>query len=123
MVVVVPQLIIKGSLILIGSTFLSSLVPTTRSKSSVFISKLCNTSGKVPSAPATEPDNESALVNAGSNLVATPISPPGPTSSTDSPPASNPMISEVKLIHLFCLLSLTLIPGLISIMSPNLRVP
>jgi len=40
--------------------------------------KLCIIGGSVPGFPATDPDNESALVSEGSNFVPTPISPPGP---------------------------------------------
>ena len=44
--------------------------------------KLCKIGGSVPGSPATDPESESALVSAGSSFVPTPISPPGPTSST-----------------------------------------
>ena len=61
----------------------------------------------------------SDLVKDGSNFVAIPTSPPGPISSICSPFDSKPIISDFKVI----LLPLLFIPGLISTVSPSLKVP
>ena len=63
------------------------------------------------------------MVKAGSSLVATPISPPGPISSTFSPPPSKPTISDCRLVHSFLPFLLICTPGFISISSPTLSLP
>jgi len=117
----VPIFNLRSSSFCIGRTLVSSVIPTAESKRFTESLSLLEFSGRVPGLPTTEPMNESLLVLAGSHFVPIATNPPGLTKSTKPAPVPNEVISVCRGSYVFFFSSI--IPGLISISSPILKIP
>ena len=98
-----------------GSTFFSSIVPTTLFNKEIDKLKRSNVGGNCPTFPITFPAKESDFVLAGSRFVPIAINPPGEACLTNLPPVINDSIVVVIASVVFLPSISIFLPGQISI--------